>query len=429
MFLGGHHSRKGTKKGAIRDTFDQMMSEKEERIKRRRETIQKRRDNAGKVKADNSETTNSVTSPSSGHEHLKSEQQIVESISHLRRRKESLFKELSSIRIDVDSRENSHRIECESRRNDILKQTKEGIDIGNDDIAALSKHDKQDSDDIKETHETMEMIRKKYNAILDNKDIVIEVFKKKLRDHDHDYLETLKKHESIIDNIRDLTMDQISVMQKLRVDELKSIDEAFREDRRALIEEHSINLKTLMEKKESIVVSSLDSIQNRMDEKEKRILQAHDTVSKEYNDLRDKLQEQVTQLEREWSVSRGLYSVSIDQIEYDHREIQSKNTESENRIKKSKKRIVQFKEELNRELDRTRTAEEEDSKKNSSFEMDCRRLEGQYRNLLSKLHRFELLEDQKFSSALSMHKEEAKSLTGRIEQVRNTTIDMFFDQR
>ena len=403
------------------------MNDKEERIKRRREIIQKQRENVTKKEVDNLAST-TETSPSD-HQDLKSEQQIADSLSQLRHRKANLISEVTYIRINVDRRECSRRIEHENSRNENLSQARA------EDGKAHSDSDTKWGDvinqgaDLKQVHDAMEHIRGNYDDILQRKDNLIEDFRCKLRQQDHLYLETLREYERIIDRTRELTTDQTLAIQKLCKDESKSIDEAFREDRRILIDEQSTQLKSLMEKKRCDVVTSLTSMQGRMGTKEQSLLTTHDKVTEEYNVLRNKLQEQVAELEREWSVSRGLYSVSTDQIEYDHREIETRNAENEHKIKKSKKRIIQFKEELNRELDRTRSAEEKERRKNGSLELDCRRLEGQYSNLLSKLHRFELLEDQKFSSALSMHKEEAKSLSNRITDVRGIITDNFFDQR
>ena len=45
--------------------------------------------------------------------------------------------------------------------------------------------------------------------------------------------------------------------------------------------------------------------------------------------------------------------------------------------------------------------------------------------MLSKLHRFEVSEDQKYFSALSMHKEEATMLLNRIRNVRDQMMELF----
>lgn len=407
------------------------MPDKEERIKRRREIIQKRcSEKVTKGDQINKEVTandcESVGKPLD-HEHLKSEQQIAESVSQLRRRKENHIQDVSSTRIKVNHEESSRRIQHEHKRSEIIEKAKAGQKLNAEDVLIEIDWDTLDQDaiDLKEIHDTMKKIKSNYDEILAEKDSLIDDFREELKQQDQLYLDGLRSQERTIDHTREMTTKQISAIKAFGDDELKAIDEAFEEDRRILINEQSAHLKSLGDKKRSAVKESLQTVDTRKDDNEKDILNAHDAVNAEYNTLRNKLQDQVAQLEREWSVSRGLYLVSTDQIEYDHREIETRNSESELKIKRSKKRIVQFKEELNRELDRTRSTEEKEGKKNNSLELDCRRLEGQYQNLLSKLHRFEVSEDQKYFSALSMHKEEATMLLNRIRNVRDQMMELF----
>ncbi len=406
------------------------MSAREDRIRRRREIIQKRcSENATKGDQDDKDSTTSESiEKDSNNECLKSEQQIAESLSQLKRRKDNHIQDATSIRVKVDREENVRRIERESYRSKINEKAK-AVLKQNLNIDGSTKIDWDALDpgtvELKEIYNNMEKIKNNYDEILAEKDCLIEEFRLELKQQDQLYLESLKNQEETIDRTREMTSKQISAIKTFCDDELKAIDESFQEDRRHLIQEHAAHLKSLAAKKRSAADESLRAASDRKDEKEKKILDAHDAVNAEYNALRDKLQDQVAQLEREWSVSRGLYLVSADQIDYDHREIETKNSESEQKIKRNKKRIIQFKEELNRELDKTKTTEQKETKKNDSLELDCRRLEGQYRNLLSKLHRFEVSEDQKYYSALSMHKEEATTLSDRIRKVKDEIMGLF----
>jgi len=189
------------------------MNDKEERIKRRREIIQKQRENVTKKEVDNLAST-TETSPSD-HQDLKSEQQIADSLSQLRHRKANLISEVTYIRINVDRRECSRRIEHENSRNENLSQARA------EDGKAHSDSDTKWGDvinqgaDLKQVHDAMEHIRGNYDEILQRKDNLIEDFRCKLRQQDHLYLETLREYERIIDRTRELTTDQTLAIQKL----------------------------------------------------------------------------------------------------------------------------------------------------------------------------------------------------------------------
>jgi hypothetical protein len=239
------------------------------------------------------------------------------------------------------------------------------------------------------------------------------------------FLETVKDQESTADSLRALMDSQMTSTRDLCRDELITIEEAVEKDRRNLMEKQSSDISASVEKKKQVESDSLNSMQKRTDAKIENAAKIHDEVTEDYNVLKNKLQDQVSQLERDWSVSRVLYTVSSDQIEYDHREVETKNAENEIRIKKSKKRIVQVKEDLKQELEDARLSEEKDKRKNGGLQGDCQRLEGQFQNLLMKLNRFDLLQEQTFSAASAMHKEEDETLSQKIRATQQAIHEAF----
>ena len=68
-------------------------------------------------------------------------------------------------------------------------------------------------------------------------------------------------------------------------------------------------------------------------------------------------------------------------------------------------------------MEQARPTEEKDTWTNGSLEEDRQRLEDQFQNLLMKLNRFDLLQEQMFTAALAMHTKEAATL---LQNTRNT---------
>jgi DNA anti-recombination protein RmuC len=120
--------------------------------------------------------------------------------------------------------------------------------------------------------------------------------------------------------------------------------------------------------------------------------------------------------------------VNADQLQYDHKELASHNTEIESRIKKTKRCIIKLKEELNREFTDSKMVEEKDRKKIRCLESDCTRMEGQFNNLLLKIQRFEEQEEQKFNSSYAMHDEESKVLERKIRDVYISLLNLNFSE-
>jgi len=364
---------------------------------------------------------------------FQSEQQIVESLSQLERCMENQSKDVTAIQIKLGREESAIRAKNELSQSEILKQVE-----GNDDNEVREEHlietiwDEIQAlfpkTDVREIHDALENAKLKFEHLLQKKDGMIDILSGGLQEQDLVFLETVRNQEISADSMRALMDNQMLSIQRLSRDELRSVEEMFEEDRCTLLEEHSSEMRSLVQKKRLEEMASLNAMQKRVDEKTENAAKTHDEVTEEYNSLKNKLQEQVSQLERDWSVSRGLYALSSDQIEYDHREVETRNIENEIKIKKSKKRIVQIKGDLKKELEQARSSEEKDKRKNGGLEIDCHRLEGQFQNLLTKLYRFDRLQEQTFSAALAMHKEEAGISSRKIQDTQDAIEEVFYDR-
>lgn len=405
------------------------MSVREERIQRRRDIIQKRCESSTRKDFDQEHNEHEIAA--GNHDLLHTERQITESLSQLQRCIENQSKGVTSVRIQAEKEESLFQTKSEKSRNHILKQVEDNDsndkEFDGDFVEAVWGETQEVlfKSNVKEMHETLEMARFKCEAMLQKKDDIFDLIGDGLRGQDVVFLETVKDQESTADSLRALMDSQMTSTRDLCRDELISIEEAVEKDRRNLMEKQSSDISASVEKKKQVESDSLNSMQKRTDAKIENAAKIHDEVTEDYNVLKNKLQDQVSQLERDWSVSRVLYTVSSDQIEYDHREVETKNAENEIRIKKSKKRIVQVKEDLKQELEHARLSEEKDKRKNGGLQGDCQRLEGQFQNLLMKLNRFDLLQEQTFSAASAMHKEEDETLSQKIRATQQAIHEAF----
>jgi hypothetical protein len=406
-----------------------MTPTKEERIKRRRDIIQRRREGSLRKEFDQENDKHEIASCNL----FQSEQQVVESLSQLERCMENQIQDVTAIQIKLGREESAIRAKNELNQSEILKQVESNDDNDDneehlvetiwDEIQAFFPNT-----DVRETHDALENAKMKFEHLLHEKDGMIDILSDGLKEQDLVFLETVKNQEITADSMRALVDNQMLSIQRLSRYELRSVEEMFEKDRGTLLEEHSSEIRSLVQKKRLEEIASLNAMQKRVDEKTENAAKTHDEVTEEYNSLQNKLQEQVSQLERDWSLSRGLYALSSDQIEYDHRELDTRNTENEIRIKKSRKRIVQIKGDLKKELEQARSSEEKDKRKNGGLEVDCQRLEGQFQNLVTKLYRFDHLQEQTFSAALAMHKEEAGIWSRKIQDTQDAVEEVFYDR-
>ncbi|GFH60524.1 hypothetical protein CTEN210_17000 [Chaetoceros tenuissimus] len=401
------------------------MSTREERIQKRRELIQERCAKAVNNGEENNEVnledTVSIKNEEIPHHGIK---QVNQSLSLMNLTKNTHVKEITNIQLKQEKAEHQLRKIYSKERQEVSRLAGEAKSMLHQDF--VENFNISPNDDVKEVYSQLESIRNGCQSNLEAFSNVVNQLHAILRCQEQQYIDTVKQQENFVDTIRNLMCAQLSSLETLANDELLAIEEMYEVDRNSLIEKQKSQLDAMIRDKEEFEQQELQLVSTAAEERSLATLKVYDEVNKEYNALRDKLQNEVYELEREWSVSKGLYSVSADQIEYDNREVGTRNKESEQRIKKNKKRIVQIKEELKRCLEDARVSEDRDKKLNESMELDCRRLEKQFQNLMNKLHRFELLQEEKFKAASVMHAEEAATLTDRIERAWASTEAILF---
>ena len=401
------------------------MSTREERIQKRREIIQERCTKAVNDGEENNEVNLEDAISSKNEEFpLNGVKQVNQSLSLMKLTKNTHVKEITNIQLKQEKAEHELRKSYSKERQEVSRLAGEAKSTLHQDL--VGKFNISPGDDVKIIYSQLESIRNDCQSNLESFSNVVNQLHAILRCQEQQYIDTVKQQENFVDTIRNLMCAQLSSLETLAKDEILSIEEMYEADRNSLIEKQKSQLDEMIRDKQEFEQQELQLVSTAAEERSLATSKVHDEVNKEYNALRDKLQNEVYELEREWSVSKGLYSVSADQIEYDNREVGTRNEESEQRIKKNKKRIVQIKEELKRCLEDARVSEERDKKMNESMELDCRRLEKQFQNLMNKLHRFELLQEEKFKAASVMHAEEAATLTDRIEQAWISTEAKLF---
>jgi hypothetical protein len=400
------------------------MDEKEERKRLRRERIRRRYDNSPRESTNLSSVDESINKNAKE----KSEQQIVDSLARLVKRKKEGLDTVTRFRINVVKCETERRLTEELCREEryLLSQQKKDCDKNdNNTQKELSWESLVNIDNPMELFEAMEKMKSLYNNKFRKSDVVIENLRTKLIEKDEAYLENLRRQNRVITDLQSSMDDTKQDLQVHYYNEMKSIEEALVDDRASRIENQLTTLNELVKNKAKTLEQSLEDLMKRREDKQNITVCNQDNATRAYNDLKSNLYAKVNKLECDLAISRGMYQANSDQIEYNLRAISAKNTESEDKVKKRKKRILMYKEELSKELDQSKASDVQEKRRNDVLDNDCRRLEGQYNNLLSKLHRFEIVEEQKYSAAEAMHQEEMNTLSMRILNAKEKVTSDF----
>lgn len=402
------------------------MDEKEERKRLRRDRIRRRYDNSPREAANLSLVDKSIDED----EKETSEHQISESLAHLTRKKKESIETITRFRISVFQCETERRCLEEVSREERHQLTQTSDENPNHNTKSQSRNNLSwdsiiEIDNPMELHKAMEEMRSLYEDMIDKNDVIINELKRNLIMKDEEYLDNLRKQNDVTSRLQ-LSMDRaIEDLQTHYYNELKSIEDTLVDDRARRIEKQVGATKELVENKAKNIEHNLQELMKRKEEKQNVVMCNQDKATQAYNDLKNNIYAKVNKLECELAISRGIYQVNSDQIEYNQRATAAKNTENEEKVKKRKKRILMYKEELSKELEQSKTSELKEKRRNDILDQDCRRLEGQYNNLLSKLHRFEIVEEQKYTAAAVMHQEEINILSKRIMDAKEIVANEF----
>ena len=406
------------------------MNEKEERKRIRRERVRRRLDNNLPQETTVQISTIGETDDKCNTEKSKGETQTVDSFAFLVKKKREGLEAVTSFRVDVITCENGRRLQEEISQEQRFQCAKGDEEIENqikefDPLWESLMKLESPMDFLRD----LEIIKDSYSDVLQKLDATINELKQQLVKKDEDYLSNLRRQADVTTKIQSAMDDSAMDLQKHYQNELMSIQDALLADRTTLIQCHLKALNEQVDKKAMRLENSLSDLGKRREEKLSIFKYNHEEAAQNYIELKTNLHVHVNKLESDLAKSRAIFHINSDQLEYNLRATTAKNAENEDKIKKRKKRIVLYKEELSKELDQSKSSSLREKRKNDVLNQDCIRLEGQYNNLLSKLHRFEMVEGQKYASAAAMHQDEIDIISSRILKAKKEVASHFTNKR
>lgn len=390
------------------------MEEANLRIKRRRELIIEQQ-----RKLSNDDSSNASDHHVQSFPLHKTDEKIASSVSHVQSMVNKINDDISKFRFDFQTNESTQRSLHEAVRRTISKRIMEEENIEALPIDLDEFWKEANGKCLTYVYTMIEKLKEKFDGVFQRKCALTNELEHQLRGREEVYLNELKRHESQVDSLRKLIEVSLLSIEREYRDQIILIENVHNEERNHMIDEHTNVLTSLLSEtsiqSENNIHEMLTNYEKKFDSMSKIYLELDD----EFNVLKTKLVNDVSNLETELSVSKCLYQVSIDQIEYNHEKLISKNNDNIGKIKKKRKRIAKFKDLLGKELESARVSEQQDLKRISAFESDCKRLESQYSNLVTKLNRLELMESQKYQSAMEMYNYEEANITKRIHEAQD----------
>lgn len=390
--------------------------DKEERKQIRRERI--RRNNAtlsSDINTDHEKSSNETNSeyhPSK----FKGKQQIVDSLSHLDKRKSNGILQITEIRIVTNKVEHLRRLkeeECRHQRMEAMKEEEENSKQMQEAVVNQWKI-------VEETKTTQglqkefENLRVKMNNALDSKNKLIEKFRHEVKLKDEDYVKNLNKNTADIEDLRARIKQELKRMEKAYRQEMSTIEDAFNVDREKLFDLHKKEIIKLLQKRKMVEEIWIHKQKERRQHFQKEVNDIQAKGDDEYNRLKIKLEKDIHKLEYQLEDVQATYQLNADKLEYNLQLVSEKDDENANVIKKQKKKFLKSKHDLSRAKEILAEEKTKNKRRLDVISFECGRIEKQYDMLQKQFIHFETADKKKFEAVKAMHKEEILALENQV---------------
>ncbi|XP_033109065.1 dynein regulatory complex protein 1-like [Anneissia japonica] len=349
-------------------------------------------------------------------EQSKSRKQVEESRQRLTKLKSDGNELVSNVRVAADSRE-------AQRRNDEEENTRQRLErLEAEAKAAVEKFDEitkkwenaNGKDIPQELHEVLISQRALCDAMIDEKNKLINDFQMELKSKDDQYVKDLKKQAEDTDLMIERMEEQIKNLTRAYRDELIQIEKAFETERMELLDNHKKKWDQGMQGRREQEVDYMKQRDKRVEDYEQQIKHLRRQDAEEYNMVKIKLETDVQVLEQQLQQMKATYQLNQEKLEYNFQVL--KKRDEENTITKSqqKRKITRLQDVLNNLKMKLAKQEKSYREENQALADDYKRITEQFKELQKKSKHFQATDTRKFQDIWLMNeglvKEQAKKV-------------------
>ncbi|KAK2156744.1 hypothetical protein LSH36_206g03032 [Paralvinella palmiformis] len=274
----------------------------------------------------------------------KSRKQMEDSRLRLMKLKLDGFDLVTAIRVAGDAREAARRVEEDEarrvRKEKLDAEAKSGAERF-DDItkkweSALQKEIPQD------LHEMLMQQKAACDAMIDEKNKLINDFQMELKQKDDHYVKDLKKQADDIDLLIERMDEQVKQLTKAKREELDEIEKAFVAERRDMLELHSKKWDSAMQQRRDRELEYMKAREKRVEEYEQQLQHLRVQDTEEYNQVKIKLETDVQILQQQLQQMKATYQLNQEKLEYNFQVLRKRDDENMVTKSQQKRKITRF---------------------------------------------------------------------------------------
>lgn len=346
----------------------------------------------------------------------KSRKQIEESRLRLTKLKQDGNELVTNIRVAGDAREALRRTDEEDSKRVRKERLEQEAKSGSERFEEITrKWETALQKEIPQSlHEMLMQQKTACDAMVDEKNKLINDFQTELKSKDDQYVRDLKKEAEDVDLMIERMEEQIKNLTKAYREELIEIERAFVAERSELLELQHKKWDERMQHRRDKEVDYMKSREKRVDDYENQLqhLRIHD--AEEYNMVKIRLETDVQVLEQQLQQMRATYQLNQEKLEYNFQVL--KKRDEENTITKSqqKRKITRLQDLLNSLRIKLAKQEKQYRDENQQLSEDYKRITEQFRDLQRKSRHFMTADGKKFNDVWCMNEAEIQELVRSI---------------
>lgn len=386
---------------------------REERIKARRERIEKRKKQRAAGGA------NAVRDGAVKEEELsEGKKQTQSSLAHIDRVKATSIEEVTTIRIDADNRENRRRIAEEDKRQDRLRRLQEeAISSGKRNAAVEMRWQELMGYNMPQEL-LIELNKQKASceSIIQSKDGLITEFRNELKSKDEEYVKALKQQVEDIEQLIARMRKQYQDLQREYGSELAQIEDAFMRERDELLSKNKADIDGLFDRRRQMEIQFMEMKQQREEGYAEEIEALRVKDAEDYSKLKIKLETDIQTLEQQLEEMRATYQLNTEKLEYNYRVLTERDMENSTTLGQQKRKLTRLKDALANYIQKYNKQDARHKQLNQELTDEYRRITKQYKDLQNKFRHFEVADNKKYQEVWDMHAEESAVLVEKVLQ-------------
>ena len=382
---------------------------------------------AKKLERESSDADGAAQNGEESREGKTGQQQIAESLARIDERKAAGLAAATSVRAEADDAEGRRRVEEEARRRArVARLEAEAAETGRLSAAVERRWGEVLGLDVpQELHDEIELQKKQCGAIIASKDALIRSFQEQLRDKDEQYVKALKGQAEDVERLLRSMRSEYATLREGYEEELKQIDDAFLQERDALLSKNADELDALFDQRRESELRYLEQRQAREEAAKREIEALQVSDAEAYGKTKVKLETEIQALEQQLEEMRATYQLNTEKLEYNYRVLTERDAENTATLARLKKQMMRLKDKLNGLVSRYAELETTERKKNDELTEEYNRITKQYKDLQAKFRHFETLDNKRYEDLFSMHEEEAQELVQKVLEADRIIHEQF----